>query len=507
MDLLILDENFQATKNIDMYVSLIWTDRYQECGDFELYISAEMREFFVPNYYLYRPDTGGLMIIEDLTIDTSVEDGNYLTVTGRSLESILDRRIIFPQTTLDGKLEGQIKKLIDAHIINPEITSRKIPNFVWEDSGDAKIAEMTITAQYTGDNLYDVICSICQEKGIGFRVKFDGEDKFIFQLYNGKDRSYDQAENVYVVFSPEFDNLLTTNYFQSDKNVKTATWVAGEDVGTDRRALYLDPAPTVTGLHRKEYYTDARDISSSVETLYNPEMPSQQPMLLYADLTNPENLHFIADTTGRKRFIYLPCNPDTEYSVSRNYNCPFKLHLVAWNGTATPGTKITVCSDGNEDSTHDSTVMTGPNDNMLGIILYNPDEDTQTFENSYWDETTSEYVTETETINWTEEQQIEMSFVDFAIHGPLLNADYENLLKQRGSEKLAEFIHIETFEGEADTNRQYVYGRDFMMGDIMSIANEYGIERRVRVLEIVFSQDADGWTSYPSFETIVEEDT
>ena len=38
MEAMILDTNFQGIYIVDSFESFIWTDRFSECGDFELYI-------------------------------------------------------------------------------------------------------------------------------------------------------------------------------------------------------------------------------------------------------------------------------------------------------------------------------------------------------------------------------------------------------------------------------------------------------------------------------------
>lgn len=44
------------------------------------------------------------------------------------------------------------------------------------------------------------------------------------------------------------------------------------------------------------------------------------------------------------------------------------------------------------------------------------------------------------------------------------------------------------------------------MGDIVQIANEYGHESTVRILEVVSSEDENGKSVYPTFKTITEEE-
>lgn len=70
---------------------------------------------------------------------------------------------------------------------------------------------------------------------------------------------------------------------------------------------------------------------------------------------------------------------------------------------------------------------------------------------------------------------------------------------------LAENVSITSFEGETETTIMFQYGKDFFNGDIVQIANEYGHETKARILEIVRSEDKDGYSVYPTFKTIEQE--
>ena len=97
MEIYVLNTNFESVAVVDEFESLIWTDRYDEAGDFELYMSMDKRllEYLRKDYYLWNADSEHMMIIEGINIVSDVEEGNKLIVSGRSLESILDRRIIW----------------------------------------------------------------------------------------------------------------------------------------------------------------------------------------------------------------------------------------------------------------------------------------------------------------------------------------------------------------------------------------------------------------------------
>lgn len=261
MNIYVLNKQLDIVAVVDAYKSIIWTNRYYECGDFELYLSAtpsliyDLRE----DYILVREDReDNGMVIENIKITTDVEEGNYLTVSGRCLKSILYRRIIWEQTQVKADIEECISILIDKNIINPVDTNRKIENV---KLGNMIATKTELSAQYTGDNLGETITAICQSFGLGWDVSLDMKQKtFTFVLYSGANRSYNQKENTWVVFSSEYDNLLSSEYAFSKQNYGNVTKVAGEGEGLARKYTTVGNA---SGLDRYEIYTDARDVSTN----------------------------------------------------------------------------------------------------------------------------------------------------------------------------------------------------------------------------------------------------
>lgn len=263
LDLLVLDENYQSIAIFDVFDSLIWVDRYNEYGDFEIFIpvSEEVLSYLQKDYYVYFKESEHLMIIEDIKIVSNIEEGNYLIVTGRSLESILDRRIIWEQTVLTGNFQNGIQSLLNSSIINPTITDRKISNFIFEASTDLAITSLEFDVQINrGLNLYEVIRDLCVERNIGFKVILNDNNQFVFSLYAGEDRSYEQSVNPYVVFSQGFDNLVEVNYSESKRLHKNVTLVAGEGDEMDRKSTIVG---VQQGLVRREMYSNASEISQS----------------------------------------------------------------------------------------------------------------------------------------------------------------------------------------------------------------------------------------------------
>lgn len=268
VDIYVLDTSFQTVAIVEGFSSIIWTDRFQEAGDFEIDLPAskENIEIYKPDYYLWREDSEHMMIIESTEITSDPEEGSTLNIVGRSLESILDRRVVWNVTTISGNLQSGVKKLLTENAISPTDSNRKITNLSFKDSTDSKITSLTIDAQYIGDDLLKVISDICKSKDIGFKITMPTDGRFVFELYAGVDRTYDQTDNPYIIFSPNFENLMNSNSFSSKKDYKTVALVAGSGEGSDKEytSVAID-SRNYSDLNRRETYVEATDVQKEVD--------------------------------------------------------------------------------------------------------------------------------------------------------------------------------------------------------------------------------------------------
>lgn len=271
MDITVYNENFQAVYILEAYESLLWTDRYFKEGEFEIYtpVTDDVTTFIKPNCYLSIPESEHMMIVEDITIETNIEEGNHIKIVGRSLESILDRRIVWGEVTISGNLQNEVKKLISNNITSPSDSARKIDNFIYEDTEDSGITSLTVEEQYEGKDLLEIISSICEDKEIGFKIVLNDNNQFVFSLYKGIDRSYEQDVLPWVVFRPDFENTLNTNYAEINSEYKTITLVKGtetiktEDDEGRSSSEEVDVTRVIgtgSGLSRREIYTQATDV-------------------------------------------------------------------------------------------------------------------------------------------------------------------------------------------------------------------------------------------------------
>ena len=302
MDMTVLNTNFEIVAVLDTYESIIWVDKLYEPGTFEFYtvFTPDILKVLKPNYYIQNSDSNHTMIIEDTSIESDSESGDHIKVIGRSLESILDRRIVWKKTNFSNyNLQNAIQKLINDAIITPSITDRRIYNFIFVESGNEKIESLKITNQYNGETLLEVINAICSENKIGYKIILNSENQFEFQLYLGEDRSYRQSKNPYVTFSPDFDNLINSNYTDKTSGVKNIALV----VGSDKTKV----VGVASGINRRELYVEASDLQKE-------EMSSSK----YNALLEKRGTEKISEANVKSEFD-CKCDTSTLYIYGKDF--------------------------------------------------------------------------------------------------------------------------------------------------------------------------------------------
>lgn len=258
MEIIILDKDLNKLALIED-ADVIWTTRFYDVGDFEIYVAASTQKINLLQigFYVMRTDDDQIGVIEDLQIEYEEQSGEFLKATGRFVECLLERRIVWEQTRLSGTAENGLRNLINTNIINPTDSKRKIPKI---ELGNVQGFTERLDAQYTGDNLLEINKNVALQNNTGFKFKLEN-GAFKFELYKGKDRSYNQNANTYVVFSDEYDNLISSEYQHVTSLKRNCIVVAGEGEGAARRRAVI--GVNEEGLDRYELFVDAKDISSN----------------------------------------------------------------------------------------------------------------------------------------------------------------------------------------------------------------------------------------------------
>ncbi|MFA6728736.1 MAG: hypothetical protein WCS17_11070, partial [Prevotella sp.] len=194
------DQNWDRVAVLDQYESLIWTDRYNSAGDFEISTVptiSDVDEIKLGNY-IHIDGTDHYMIIEDIELNSDAKDGSKLIISGSSLESILNRRIIFGDMNIDSDILSVTQKLLNENFILPN-NVRKIPNMSYKVPEVQKdFMGLRFSTKYnSGSNIYDIVSDICKEFGIGFQITMPEKlGDMVFELFKGRNLSGGTDESI-----------------------------------------------------------------------------------------------------------------------------------------------------------------------------------------------------------------------------------------------------------------------------------------------------------------------
>lgn len=274
MELLTLDQNFKPEALIEQYESLIWSERYFKNGDFQLEsvdVSRMMTQLPRGKVVSLRESTVP-MIVERYHIHNPPDDAPTITVTGRSFETVLDRRAAV--LAIDA-LMGRDSWKITAN--SPSDAAFKLMRLVLGDVAKAGLPAVTPAASpldaipqiqivtpsdyvESTDNTYefkvaDLYSSVMELLAVNRRglkaVRPDplsAKNTVDLEIYNGVDLTN------HTVFDARFNQFDDASYLLSDETSKNVGYVYGPNGATLVRKNNVGPEPS--GLDRRVLVVD-----------------------------------------------------------------------------------------------------------------------------------------------------------------------------------------------------------------------------------------------------------
>ena len=257
MDVYILAPDLTILGVVDQYQSFIWTERYYEAGDCELYVRATKnnRTLLQTGNFLSKEAGTSFCRITSVEVKTDANNGSWMIVKGKDARTILNQRVVIQQKYVYGYAKNIINGLIEDNLINATQANRNLSNL----NINTNIAPDDYFRQDTDFfYLFDKIVEICRIFGYGSRMTWATNGNMVFRLYVGTDRSESQSVNDWVIFSEDFNNLSGSDYTYDESAYKNAAYIAGEGEGVDRVLMQINEG---TGLDRYELYVDAKSLS------------------------------------------------------------------------------------------------------------------------------------------------------------------------------------------------------------------------------------------------------
>ena len=270
MRLEVFDFELNRLGLIEIYSSINYTLKFIDVGSFELKCAINERnvKLIQKNRFLWIEDEVCGII---QYISSSTDDGT-ITVKGKLAKEMLNWRWVYPCFVKTGEPAAVAESIVNIHCVNPSESKRKMRGLVIGNAGYV-INKPHITYQKTGDTVLTSVQNISTANNLGFEIYFNPRNvnPFKFVMLEGKDRTIGNKDgNKPVVFSRDFENIVSGSYEYNDDSFRNVALVAGEvtdgsnNENAARTFLVVDQAGSenVSSFYRKELYVDARDLQS-----------------------------------------------------------------------------------------------------------------------------------------------------------------------------------------------------------------------------------------------------
>jgi Siphovirus ReqiPepy6 Gp37-like protein len=276
MELYVLDALLRRIAVVERFESLIWTERFNAIGDFELDIqsTAQSRGAFRSGLMLAGDFSSRLMILE--TTENGVDDDGraYLKIKGRSIEKILEDRLAQGSMTAHSgdytweitDVPAAIARKIFQDICVTGVLSPDdiIPQYAPGSSFPADtIGEPTTVIKQVLEpqSVYQAIKDLCDHYDMGFRLYRNGDTaQLYFNIYMGRDLTTGQSSLPPVIFSPKLDNLHTPEELTTINGYKNVAYV----FSPVKTAIVIpeNVPPDVIGFERHVLFVAAPEITN-----------------------------------------------------------------------------------------------------------------------------------------------------------------------------------------------------------------------------------------------------
>ena len=245
-----LDSQLKRDQVITGFISFIWTERYNTAGEFQIVTRSTYpnRKLFADATWIGKKGSTYVMKI-DTIVDAVADDGSRnLTITGKSLEILLDDRlaaVVTTTTTTDvppvttttltdwisvGTPGAIVRDLFNRICVEGVLDSHDtIPFYTFGTllpAGNLAEPSDTISLDAAPASVYSTITQLCNTYSLGFRFVKNGDlGQIYFEVYVGNDRTSNQTTLAPVIFDQNLNNLVDVNQLTSSAVFKTVAYV------------------------------------------------------------------------------------------------------------------------------------------------------------------------------------------------------------------------------------------------------------------------------------------
>lgn len=370
-DVLVYNDDWELQAVVDNYESLVWTDKAKECGDFELYMyyDPDLWKIITLGTFLRIQDSEHTMMVNKRDLKDTFEDAPRMIFTGKSMEYVTSRRVVYKQIDVTETPGDIVNKLLDENCIDgpnlqqfapdPTDPNKKYRGItgLYRDASNwgLELGDVKISKQYLGQNIYEALSDLVKTYSSPMCYIFvhhTDDNKWRWRLGTGVNRSWNQGTNEWVTFSSNFNNLKSGEFVQDNDKYANAFYITGADPGDGKPRITMpieridnDTAQGgfISGMKRIEKWIDGSNVK--LKNDQNKDVPYRQyvnELLSYGHASMREYVTettFTGDVDPNVQWVYM-----RDYYIGDLVNVVDDMGNGAW--CAIDGMTITADKNG-----------------------------------------------------------------------------------------------------------------------------------------------------------------
>ena len=473
MYLILLDDSLMRRHVISIFESLIWTERFQKAGDFQLTLSMGIypQNWFLECPFVMIDSSTELMETQKITVSVSQNgksQGDTLKIEGvGAVKSILNRRIIWESTYAES-LGDMMSYLLDENVISPQDERRKISIVTRFAGMEDELNKIPVEPkEYWGSGVYDALADAVKNTQAGLSMSVDLSDpQAWFCMYVGNDRTRDNKDkNTPVIFSEKTNRVLNTNYaLDLTKNTTVALVAGGQE--TDPNAQNVAGQTTQDrDSRRPTLEVSAPDVENGGRDLFRHEIFVDASSITHVD--NAKKKKVTAEYTAKR----------TEAQKEKAAEAEKKqlARIAAMrNHIATRRVKMTKAQ---REAKIREARNAAANEALAKIARDKAAKAREV----------------------REKKAMEMKYIRS-------DDEYAKLLTNEAYKKFDADAIYESMDGEIARMLLSEYGdtdkSKYYLGDLVTVEDKYGNRKDCYITEFIRSQNASGYEEYPTFSTL-----
>lgn len=266
---------FELLGIVEGVKSIAWDVTFSGTSSFKMWVARSKSNYDILKHGNVVTSNGDAFLVQKVEVDRDEDNGILMCVSGKSIDVLMSQRIVAGVYVADGKYLSEVVhdlfydnfvKMGADNLLGKYRSFGGMVDEVMKSSVTGKYGPK-LSFQTSYSSVIDQLDKVTDGTGYGWKLKFSAKDKRLRMTLNGVvDKTATSSGPI--VFSTDFEDILSSEYLNDYSDLKTIAYVFGEGEGSERKYVTVDLSDKLLGTSLRdtmesEMYVDARDLKST----------------------------------------------------------------------------------------------------------------------------------------------------------------------------------------------------------------------------------------------------